>query len=85
MAPDMLVALDIDLDTIRKRRTPTWPEAVYLVQRDRLRSAFAAADLVIDTTTVDAEAVLEQVLDAIGGEAETGSARDQDVEGTARS
>ncbi len=52
MDPDILVALAIDLSTLRARRHDLWPEHLYIVQQQRLASAFATADLVIDTTRV---------------------------------
>ena len=47
--PDVLVLLDVDLATIRARRSPTWPEPIYDAQLRRLENARAAADLIIDT------------------------------------
>ena len=64
--PDVLIALDVDLDTIRQRRSPYWSEYIYRAQRERLKSAFDSADLVIDTTTHDAEDVYRQVADNLG-------------------
>ena len=61
-APDVLVALDIDLPTLRSRRSPAWPESLYRTQRERLAPAFAAADMVIDTASNDADAVAHSVL-----------------------
>lgn len=60
--PDILIALDVDLEHLRQRRSPTWLAAVYASQRHRLRNAFAAADLVVDTSHVPADGVLETVL-----------------------
>jgi GTPase SAR1 family protein len=67
LEPDLLVALDIDLETLRARRSPHWPEDIYLRQRERLRHAFEVADLVIDTMANDAEAVANVVIDAARG------------------
>jgi len=50
MNPDILVALSIDLPTLRSRRHEEWPETLFAVQQQRLASAFASADLVIDTS-----------------------------------
>lgn len=50
---DLLVYLDIDLDTIRSRRGNHWPESIYRVQEDRLAGAREAADIVIDTGARD--------------------------------
>lgn len=59
--PDVLVALDVSLGALRDRRTPDWPEAIYHRQQERLASAYATADLTIDTTEHDTESVLEMV------------------------
>ncbi|HWV25232.1 MAG TPA: hypothetical protein VNZ58_13675 [Thermomicrobiales bacterium] len=48
--PDIVVALDLDLDTLRARRSPEWSAEVFAQQHERLRSAFDAADLIIDTS-----------------------------------
>jgi hypothetical protein len=60
--PDVLVVLDVDLEHLRERRSPTWLASVYANQRYRLRNAFAAADLVVDTSALTAAGVLETVL-----------------------
>lgn len=62
LSPDVLVALDVDLVTLRQRRSAEWPEHLYLVQRGRLASAFAAADIIVDSTRNDADAVADRVL-----------------------
>lgn len=62
MHPDLLVALDVDLATIRARRHPSWSAAIYDWQRERLRSAFAHADLTIDAATVSCEDVVDEVV-----------------------
>ena len=60
--PDLVVALEVDLETIRERRGVTeWPDWLYDAQRRRLRQAEAAAAIHVDTTRFDAEAVLEHV------------------------
>lgn len=73
--PDLLIGLDVDLPTLRERRSPTWPASVYANQRERLAPAFAAADLVVDTTPLDAAEVIAVVRDwlrerGLDGEAE---------------
>lgn len=55
--PDRLIALDVSLDVVRQRRSPDWLEAVYERQHQRLKNAYAAADIVIDTAENDADAV----------------------------
>lgn len=62
--PDVVVALDADLDTIRRRRgEEAWPEWLYLTQQRRLHEAQIAAALRIDTGTMSAEEVLATVAD----------------------
>ncbi len=65
LEPDVLIALDLDLETLRERRSPTWPAALFGVQRARLREAFESADLVIDTSQASSSEVLETALDVI--------------------
>jgi hypothetical protein len=60
--PDVVVALDVDLATIRQRRgDESWPAWLYEVQRGRLSQAEQAAAIHIDTTVLDADAVLSAV------------------------
>ena len=59
--PDVVVALDVDLPTVRRRRGEEWPEWLYLVQRRRLRQAAAAAAVRVDTSALDEDAVLRRV------------------------
>jgi len=63
--PDIVIALDLDLETLRARRSPDWSAEVYAQQHERLKSAFDAADLVIDTATYDADEVVAMVLDLL--------------------
>ena len=65
LEPDVLIALDIDLDTLRARRSPTWPAALYAVQHTRLKEAFEAADVVIDTGIASEDEVLETAMAVI--------------------
>ncbi len=59
--PDVVVALDVDLATVRRRRGEEWPEWLYLLQRRRLRCATEAASVRVDTSRLDQEAVLDRV------------------------
>lgn len=65
--PDVLIALDVDLPTLRDRRTPTWPAALYQVQRTRLTGAFGAAHVRIDTSRASPGDVLDAALTTIDG------------------
>lgn len=70
--PDIVVALDIELEVLRQRRSPTWSAAIYALQRERLGPAFAAAHLRIDTGVHDIDTALRMTLDLLertrGGE-----------------
>lgn len=59
--PDVLIALDVSLEVVRDRRSPTWFEAVYERQHERLAAAYAAADLIIDTAEHNEDQVVEIV------------------------
>lgn len=63
--PDLLIALDVSLDVVRQRRSPTWLEAVYERQHKRLQSAYESADLIIDTDAHDADAVFNLTMELI--------------------
>ncbi|MFL5760570.1 MAG: GTPase domain-containing protein [Thermomicrobiales bacterium] len=60
--PDVLVLLDIDLETIRSRRGQDWSESIYHVQLERLRQARGAADLIIDTSASSTQRTIEETL-----------------------
>jgi dienelactone hydrolase len=63
--PDLLVLLEVDLATIRARRSPTWPEQIFLEQQRRLENARASADVVIDGRTASVGESTAMVLDRI--------------------
>lgn len=65
--PDVVIALDLDLETLRQRRTRGWSQHLFDQQHERLREAFTAADLFIDTAEhdeVEAVAMTIEWLDA---------------------
>jgi hypothetical protein len=62
LGPDVLVALEADVDAIRRRRGASWPEWLHDLQTKRLRAAAAAADLTIDTSRRDPQAMIDQVV-----------------------
>lgn len=64
--PDLLIALDVSLEVVRQRRSPTWLEAVYERQHKRLKSAYESADIIIDTEEHDPDAVFLLVTNLIG-------------------
>jgi cytidylate kinase len=61
MNPDVVIALDVDLETVRRRRSPTWSADIFHAQQDRLKSAFTAADLVINTAVHDEDDAVDIV------------------------
>lgn len=63
--PTVVIALDVDLATVRRRRGADWPEAIFERQQRRLVEARAAADLVLDVSGLSESAVLARVLRAL--------------------
>lgn len=62
MEPDILIALNVDMSEIHRRRGENWPIWLHEVQTIRLAAAIAAADLLIDTTPLDPTTVIDVVL-----------------------
>ena len=60
--PDLVVALDLSLDHVRARRGQSWSSDLYATQHERLRDAFANADLTLDTGVTSEEEALAAVL-----------------------
>ena len=59
---DVVVALHLDLETLRDRRGETWPRALFELQLKRLRDAYAAADIHLDTSELSETDALDRVL-----------------------
>ena len=66
-APDVTIGLNVDLATIRRRRSAGWSESIYRRQQERLRNAFAAAAIVLDTAVMSPEQTLQAALDILRG------------------
>lgn len=65
--PDVLVYLDVSLDSIRARRdNPEWPEWIYDLQVKRLARARSNASFIIDTTTMPPAEIVAELDAAIG-------------------
>lgn len=64
--PDVVIGLRIGLQTLRRRRSEGWPEAIYDRQMTRLESGYRNAHLVIDCDAVDQQAVSERVITWLG-------------------
>ncbi len=64
LVPDHVVFLETDLATIRKRRSPNWPETIYELQIIRLENAKSVAEVIIDTSVTPLEETVERVLAA---------------------
>ncbi len=62
LRPDILIALEVDIEAVRARRGGTWPEWLHDLQVKRLHAAFAAADLTIDTTDIDEQTMIERTI-----------------------
>jgi hypothetical protein len=62
--PDVLVALQANLESIRLRRNdPRWSDRIWQEQQRRLSDAFRDADLVADTSHASVNEVVSQVLE----------------------
>ena len=62
--PSVLIALQADLESARlRRRNPRWSRAVWHAQQDRLADAFAHADYLADTSNLNANQVVRDLLD----------------------
>lgn len=64
--PDVLVALDLELETLRQRRSPTWSADIFALQHERLKEAFASADISINTSEHGEDEVVAMVLEFLG-------------------
>lgn len=62
---DLLIYLDIDLETLRRRRGKSWSETIYDVQEVRLAGARSAADIVIDTGVLDFARTVEAATELV--------------------
>lgn len=60
--PDVLIALDADIAAIRRRRDGRWPSWLYDEQQRRLAPGFAAADLRVDTSYLNASGTFDTVV-----------------------
>ncbi|MCA9878153.1 MAG: hypothetical protein KC442_10235 [Thermomicrobiales bacterium] len=60
--PDVLIALVASIEAVRERRDESWPGWLHDVQAARLANAQDAADLVIDTSGLDASEVVARAL-----------------------
>lgn len=65
LGPDAVIALDVDLATIRIRRGDDWPDTIYQEQRKRLGAAWDAADIIIDTSVTSADETFARALNAL--------------------
>ena len=63
--PDLLVFLDVSYPVSQQRRPMNWTEADYQEQLRRLSHAREGANLVVETDDLNADDVLEKVLDFI--------------------
>jgi hypothetical protein len=65
--PDLLVYLDVSLNTIRARRSnPDWPGWIYDHQLERLERARANASFIIDTNAKSPAEIVAELSGAIG-------------------
>src|SRR5262249_27236082 len=65
LGPDAVIALDVDLATIRGRRGEDWPDSIYQEQRRRLATAWQAANIIIDTSITSADETFAFAVNAL--------------------
>ena len=70
--PDVVIFLEVDLETVRRRRGQEWPEAIFVEQMRRLSEARLAADLVIDTATTDVAEMVARTIEFLEQAGERG-------------
>ena len=61
-SPDVVIYLDVSYEKARLRRRISWGESRLDVQREKLAQARSHAQVVLDTSDMTCEEVLEQVL-----------------------
>lgn len=62
-APDFLVYLGVEIETIReRRRNPKWPEWILELQLERLQSARDNADLNVRTDELSPDEIVERIV-----------------------
>lgn len=63
--PAAMIALCVDLPTLRERRGANWPEEIWRRQQQRLANAQSAATVVVDTSELSSGDVLAVVARAL--------------------
>lgn len=66
-SPSASLALDVDIDTLRRRRDEHWPESFLVRQHERLTDAYAGATALIDTSHLSSMEVLAKAAKALRG------------------
>ena len=61
--PDLLIFLDVDLETVQQRRGGSWPATIFSLQERRLTPSRSLADLEIQTSQTDVEETLTKALE----------------------
>jgi adenylate kinase family enzyme len=64
-APDAVVYLEVDYQTVRSRRGEHWPEAIYQQQQARLADARRHATVIVDTGRAGISQTMARVLAAL--------------------
>jgi hypothetical protein len=61
-SPDVLIYLDLTLDTVRRRRRRTWAQSILDAQHERLAHARRYCHLYLPTDSLSADSVAEHAL-----------------------
>ncbi|MBM7623214.1 hypothetical protein [Sporohalobacter salinus] len=62
LAPDVLVVLDCDYETIKQRRKVQWGEERIKVQKKRLQNALENCDLYLKTDDLNLEETVREII-----------------------
>ncbi|HVX29603.1 MAG TPA: hypothetical protein VHA53_03910 [Nitrolancea sp.] len=66
--PDALVYLQVDYQTVQRRRGANWPRWIYDLQIERLRDAREHATLTLDTGELGVDQTVQRIIEALGPE-----------------
>ena len=75
-SPEAVVYLHVTLDVVRERRGEHWPGWLYKKQQQRLKNAYEAADVHVNTAEQTVEESVEAILAMFPGDGDHESSAD---------
>lgn len=63
--PQLVVLLDVDFDTVRRRRGGSWPRWLFDLQQERLKHARQNADLVLNSSHLTVDEIVASITSLI--------------------